>query len=153
MIKKSFLYANVILILAFCAETGYAAELSGSVPLQIVVRHAVAKTESGNKHIGIHLIAKDGNNLHENQIYQARFMGANPAKHQDARYDELGEEIFIPRLVQRGSRVYQATLKMISRKPLEFIVIETTLLSSDPENNSFFDPSSIHNVGIPDLDR
>ena len=151
MIKKSFLYTSMTLILVLFAKIAYTAELSSSIPVQIIVRHAMAKTDSGNKHLGIHLIARDSNNLHENQIYQARFMGANPGKPQDGRYDELDEEIFIPRLVQHG-RIYQATLRMVNRRLMEFVVTEATLLS-DPESNSFFDPRSIHNVGIPDLDQ
>ncbi len=146
MIKKGFLYANATLILVLGAQTGYTAEVTSSAPTQIVVRHAVVKTASGTKHASIHLVATDNGSLHEGQVYQAHFKGATSAKPQDGRYDEMDEEIFIPKLVQSGSVVYQATLRLIDRKTMQFAITETTLLSAESEPNAFFDPRAVHDV-------
>lgn len=146
MIKKNFLYASATLILVLGAQTANTAEVTVSAPAQIVVQHAVIKSASGSKQASIYLVATDDRSLHEGQIYQAHFKGANSEKPQDGRYDEVDEEIFIPKLVQSDSVVYQATLRLIDRKTMQFEITETTLLSAESESNAFFDPRAVHNV-------
>lgn len=155
MIKKSFLYAGAALIF-FTGTIGYAAEFNAataSSPAQIVIQHALAKTASGTKHVAIRLIAKDGSNLHENQIYQAQFAPASSSSPQDGSYNEQDEEIYIPRLLQSGSAANQTTLRLVNRKTHEFEVVESTFLATESEPNTFFDPKAIHNVNYDFPDK
>lgn len=137
------------LIFAFCAGTAHAAKLDGvttASPAQILIEHALIKTSGGNKQAVIRLIAKDKQNLHDNQVYQAQIESIGSTASQDGSYDEADETIFIPKLMQNGGVTYQITLRLINPKTLEFAVIENTVLSSESEVNQFFDSKSVHNV-------